>query len=301
MYSVELATLLHHALTARMRDLLDGLAAPHWQGDPEGLHAVRVASRRLRAVLDLVDPELYPAYGPQSRNLRKLTRALGRTRELDVHAGLLEGLRSRLAQVEPLCALEHALERLRGRDRKARATMGRDLDRLSLKRLPRLLEVPRLSNPFAPGDLGRGAWDCLESWLEDAFQGLAGLLEQEDEAALHQARIRIKRLRYAVEILAPAFALEPDTELAHLKALQQALGSYHDLATLGGLLEDLRRGLAARERSHLAAGTAALLALVLEERLCAFEQFRVLVLECPGPAFSAMIKRNLGIQEGNQA
>ena len=298
MYSVELSTLLHHALAARMGDLLEGLAVDNWHGNPDSLHEVRVASRRLRAVLDMVDRDLYPAFESQSKKLRRLTRALGRTREGDVATALLEELGSRLPQ-PALCALEHALERLQVQVRKARAGMREDLDRLSLKRLPHLLEVPRLSNPFAPGDLPSGIWTCLEPWLEAALRPLPGLVEHEDGAALHEARIRIKRLRYALEILAAGFAQAPEGDLLHLKALQKALGSHHDLATLGTFLEDLHRGLTQRGRPNLAAGLQEILALLSEERLCAFEAFRALALERSQEAFCASIKRNLGIHEGN--
>ena len=300
MYSVELSTLLHHALVARLGALLEGLGVEKWPGDPDNLHAVRVASRRVRAVLDLVDRGLYPAYAQQSRQLRRLTRALGRTREMDVHAALLEALRPRLAQPEHLCALEHAQERLRVQGREARARMRMDLDRLSLKRLPQLLEVPRLTHPFAPGDLGSGVWACLEPWVEAAFLPLSGLLEQEDEAALHRLRIRLKRLRYALETLASAFAVEPEGELLHLKALQRALGNHHDLATLATGLETLHRDLTKHERPALADGIRKLLALLLEERLCAFEQFRAQALGGSRETFRAALKRNLGLLEGNQ-
>ena len=54
MHPAELAILLHRALEvrlARLQELLDG---DHWVEDTEQLHQVRVAARRLGAVLDLV-------------------------------------------------------------------------------------------------------------------------------------------------------------------------------------------------------------------------------------------------------
>ena len=61
MYCVELAILLHRALEARVEKLMNSLAKPDGRTDPEGLHEVRVASRRVRAVLDLVSPGSTPA------------------------------------------------------------------------------------------------------------------------------------------------------------------------------------------------------------------------------------------------
>ena len=201
MYSVELSVLLHRALQTRMTLLQEKLAIPDWQEDPEGLHQVRVGSRRVRAVLDLVDRGLYPAYDRQTRKLRKLTRALGLPREMDVHESLLEALRPRLGEGSPMAALEHAQERFGSAQRKARAEMLKELDQLSLKHLDQLLEVPNLTNPFAVGDLGTGAWECLTPWMERAFLPMPALLDEEDpEVVSHLVEV-INRIR-PVDILA---------------------------------------------------------------------------------------------------
>ena len=295
MYTLELSVLLHRALEARVAALQEKLEVPGWQDDPEGLHQVRVSSRRVRAVLDLVDPSLYPAYDRQTRKLRKLTRALGRPREMDVHDLLLSAFRPRIAHGPAglEASLEHILECFAAGQRKARAEMLKELEGLSLKRLGQLLEVPSLANPFTAGDLGAGAWATLEPWLERAFAPMPGLVDQEDGTALHALRIDLKRLRYALEILTPAFALEPSGPLRLLKALQKALGDHHDLATLEDRLQPLLQALLERDRPALAEGTRAILALVAEGRQCAFEQFRVLALGTSLEAFQAGLQRLL--------
>jgi len=300
MHTLELSVLLHRSLESRLGYLLERLAVPDWQDDPEGLHQVRVASRRVRAVLDLVDRDLYPAYDRQARKLRKLTQALGGPREMDVHALLLERLAPRLSGTPAGAALEHVLEQFGAVLGKARAGMLKDLDRLSLKRLGQVLEVPSLANPFAPGELETGAWECLTPWLEKALLPMPGLVDREDATALHQVRIDVKRLRYALEILAPAFAAEPTGPLRLLKAFQTALGDHHDLATLAARLEELRDGLAARNRPALAAGLETILGLVAEDRQCAYEQFRVLARATSPEAFQAGLKRLLMAIEGGE-
>ena len=302
MYTLELSVLLHRALEARVAALQEKLDVAGWQEDPEGLHQVRVGSRRVRAVLDLVDPSLYPAYHRQARKLRKLTRALGRPREMDVHDTLLAGLRPRIAQGPAGLehTLEHILEHFAAAQRKARAEMLKELDGLSLKRLGQLLDVPSLANPFAAGDLGADAWATLAPWLERAFAPMPGLVDQEDGTALHALRIDLKRLRYALEILTPAFALEPTGPLRLLKALQKALGDHHDLATLEDRLQPLLQGLVARDRPALAEGARAILALVAEGRQCAFEEFRVLALGTSLEAFQAGLRRLLPADDGEE-
>ena len=301
MYCVELSILLHRALEARLETLMKGLSAPGWQEDPEGLHEVRVASRRLRAVLDRVEPDLYPAYARQGRKLKRLTRALGRTREMDVHISILEQLGRQVPGLANAAPMEHALEVIEEHRRKALKAMSRDLAGLSLKGLPQLLEVPSLPDPFRAGELSRAVWDCLEPALDGAFPP-ASLLDQEDPRALHLLRIRVKRLRYTLEVLGPAFAHPPEGQLKYLRALQTALGDHHDRATLEAQLEELQHGLALRCRPVLAQGILDILGQLGEERLVAFEQFRALAVGTPREPFIAGLGQSLGLgaePEGN--
>ena len=299
MHTLELSLLLHRALVARMELLTGFLAVPDWPEDHEALHQVRVASRRVRSVLELVRPELYPEHKRLTRRLRRLTRALGLTRELDVHALQLEALATDLPGLATGAALDHALELLSDQARKARRGMARELEHCSLKGLPDLLKVPNLPDPFLVGALGAAAWDRLEPLLDTALAPLPGLLEQEDAAAMHQARIRIKGLRYALEVLGAAMAAPPEARLAQLKALQTALGEHHDLATMEALLLDLHQGLCDRGRRHLAAGTLEVLAYVGDARLNAFERFRAAARAVPLGPVKASLRQGFGLPEAD--
>ncbi len=293
MHALELSILLHRALEARVERLCGLLADPAWLRDPEGLHQVRVGSRRVRAVLDLVRPELYPGFRRHARRLRRLTRALGLTRELDVHIARLEGLAA--PGLATGSAREHALEVLEARRARARRRMARRLEGAPLKRLPELLEVPSFPDPFAPGDLAADAWAALNPLLEAAFPPLPELMDREDPPALHAARIRVKRLRYALEVLAGAFPEPPETPLMRLRELQTALGDHHDLALLEDVLQALHEGLEARRRIRLASGTLELLAYVGEARLGAFERFRSAAAGMPPQGFRATLREALGL------
>ena len=298
MHCAELSILLHRALEARVEILMNELSRPDWQGDGEALHDVRVASRRVRAVLDMVEPDLYPGFKRQGRKVKRLTRTLGLTREMDVHVSILEELGRRTPALQGP-AMEHALEVVEGRRRKARKAMLRELAGFSLKSLPQLLQVPSLPDPFRIGDLAGSVWGCLEPSLEGAFPAPL-LLDQEDARALHLLRIRVKRLRYALEVLDPAFPVPQNHPLGLLKAMQTALGDHHDRAVLEAQLADLHRGLEQRGRPHLAGGTLDLLTHLGEERLIAFEQFRALGVGTPKENFIGSLRRDLGLEpEGN--
>jgi CHAD domain-containing protein len=294
MHSAELSILLHRALMSRLEVLMAGLAREGWQADPDGLHDNRVASRRVRAVLDMLEPALYPRLRRHGGKLKRLTRALGRTREMDVHLGLLRDLAAREARLGQGPVMEHLLEVIDGQRARALKAMARDLERIKLKSLPGLLLVPSLPDPFRVADLAGDIWGCLAPWLEGTFAP-QGLLDQEDVPALHALRVRIKRLRYALEVLAPGFDAAPEAELKHLRQLQTALGDHHDLVTLTDLLEALLQGLEARDRPILAAGTREILAHLQEERAIAFEQFRALALAADREGFIAGLQGRLGL------
>jgi len=131
---------LHAAevIDAQRTALQEHLGAAVKGDDPEGVHDMRVASRRLRAALEFFSPWLEDGEGDRlERDLRALTRALGKTRELDVLRLKLSELTPRTTPAGAL-ALEHLDVRLARKRRKARSQMLRhfakvDLDRVDLR------------------------------------------------------------------------------------------------------------------------------------------------------------------------
>lgn len=298
MRSLELSILLHRALEARVDYLAGLLAQPGWQEDPEQLHQVRVGSRRVRSVLDLVQPELYPGFKRHGRKLKRLTRALGSSRELDVHAMHLQDLAARVPGLATGAALDHALEVLETLRAGARKKMARDLAGKPFKNLSGLLAVPSLSDPFQAGNLAEDVWDALAPLLEGAFAPLPGLLDKEDASSLHGVRIQVKRLRYSLEVLGAAFPQAPEARLRQLKDLQTALGEHHDLVMLEALLQGIYGGLKERNRKVLASGTLEVLAYVGEARLNAFDRFRGVARGLALREFRASVRLDLGLPEG---
>lgn len=112
----------------RYRDAMIGLIGERWGEvwkampvallgeDPEGVHDVRVASRRLRAAMD-VAVDCFPKswYRPLHRTAKEITSALGEVRDRDV---LLEALVKERAGAPPperpgIDRLIHRIERER--------------------------------------------------------------------------------------------------------------------------------------------------------------------------------------------
>jgi len=280
MHPAEFSILLHRALEGRLARLLELTAREGWRLDPEHLHDVRVASRRVRAVLELVDSAIYPKYNRHLRQLKALTRALGASREHDVHLSLLAAQQTNPMETSTLAALEHAQELLEHIRRRAQKRMARDLSRISMAECEGLLRVPSLPDPFAPGDVLTSARICLEPRLRSAFEPLSRLAAQEDASGMHAARILIKKTRYALEILAPILEGPSQPMLGRLRELQTALGEHHDLATLEAFLWDLHQGLSERNRTVLAGGMLEMVGRVAEARRAWFDRFRDLATQC---------------------
>lgn len=259
--------LLHQAIASRLGRILQLTGDPGWPARVEAVHDVRVASRRLRAALDLAGPQLPPGLRRLRKRARILAAALGATRELDVHTGRLEGLTAALGDDGSRAALEHLLEGMALDRSRMETRTAEEISRAGLPRWPSLLEAAPTLRDGCPAPTWRS---LLEPQLRETLEGAGALVLQEDAAALHRLRINTKKLRYALETLRPVLAAASDGWLARLKSLQEALGEHHDWAVLESLLWDRQARLAERRRVALSAGTLALLGRVIELRKEAF-------------------------------
>ena len=204
----------------------------------------------------------------------RLTRALGCTRELDVHLDRLASLGAGLTAPGGHEVLEHALESFDRRRRKARRSMTVRVGRLKLEDFRGLLDLKALPRPFVSAGLEGAVSALLSPLLPPALSPLEEALDTEDAPRLHRMRIEVKKLRYALEILGPAFPAPPEPWLARLRDLQTVLGDHHDWTLLETGLWRLHGALTERRRPALASGALDLLGEVVERRRSAFEAIR---------------------------
>lgn len=204
------------------------------------MHQARVATRRLREAVPILATGLkHSKAGKASRKIRRLTRALGTVRELDVTLGLLQGLIE--AGELPRTALEEVRAHVVAERDRRRAVMLERLNKVDPQKLDRRL--------MSVGEALDGSDD--EGWrevLSDRLRTRAKRLEQAIEAAgqiyaperLHQARIAAKKLRYGVELAADSGTRAAGPLLAPLKKAQDVLGHLHDLQILQALVADVQ-------------------------------------------------------------
>ncbi len=104
--------------------------------DPEAVHDVRVASRRLRAAMD-VATDCFPAkwYRPLHKTAKAITQALGEVRDRDVLLEELAGARLRASIVERP-GIDYLIAGITRDRKKARKRMLAFLKKLDAKGIP---------------------------------------------------------------------------------------------------------------------------------------------------------------------
>jgi CHAD domain-containing protein len=257
---LECAAAAHAGIVLVLRTRLDEMcdfraAALDWT-DAEGVHDMRVASRRLRGALSDFAPYLGGRW-PRTR-LRKLARRLGAVRDEDVKLETLAEL-AQTAAPELRAGLRRIAAAHEQRREQARATLAATaldeaaLERLRLKFLRKLERAalrhevddesqaqPERAATLSFKDAGREIICARLAKLLD--QGVA-LYQPNDVKQLHRLRIATKRLRYALELYAPCWQANLSDTAKEVASLQKALGGLHDcdvwLADLGARLERL--------------------------------------------------------------
>ncbi len=218
-------------------------------GRPKAVHRLRVAARRAAAALDAFDDCLDDRVARRVRKrLRRIRRVAGRARDCDVHRRILADLRARAATARQ-SALRWLDERLgaeRKQMRRALAALHERYSRKTLRRRHRRL-LETLNEPsFGRGD-GRAARDDGQTLRQAARRVMAARLADVRGAAeadlgqadnLHTLRLRIKDLRYALEVFRPCWERATwDRWFTLFEDLQVRLGAVNDARSVLARLE----------------------------------------------------------------
>ncbi|MDT0322669.1 CYTH and CHAD domain-containing protein [Streptomyces millisiae] len=216
---------------------------------PDAVHRMRVASRRLRALLRsaraVLDQDVTDHLAAE---LRHLGAELGVDRDREV---LTERLTTRLDELPEELRVGPVAERLAAWDRERRAESRALVVRLLdsprhldlLDALHRLLADP----PLRPRAAERPARKVLAKAMRRDRDRLARRLRAayatpagpDHDAALHAARKAAKRARYAAEAAVPAVGKPARRQAKRCKALQRALGDHQDSVVARAALREL--------------------------------------------------------------
>lgn len=213
--------------------------------DPEYVHQMRVATRRLFAAMRMFAPVLPTEFAAQlAPPLRALMATLGRARDLDVLlTEIVAPVQAALADDPRILALAGILaDRLHATRHETSGFLARpDYGHLLLLAAS-LLHGKALAEPEAPA-ADQPAPTLLDfaqrrlRKLQGRTHLLAELARIDDPSSLHALRIAIKRLRYALEFFGPMLPKRSfATATKQLAKLQDKFGQLNDLANAGTLL-----------------------------------------------------------------
>ena len=227
--------MIQHVLRAQL-EAMCGLRkkALNWT-DPEGVHDMRVISRRLRSAIRDFEPHLPKARLPITK-LRAIAKSLGAVRDEDVAIAALEKLKGEV-KGDVAQGIELLIGERRQRRAEARTKLEWTIDPTRLSdfrkdfefklensssrgaRTPLTLEKPK---PFtAIGTQVVGA-RLREFRSESPF-----IFFPSENVELHELRILAKRLRYAIELFSSCW--EDLNRIAkEVALLQTSLGELHD-------------------------------------------------------------------------
>ena len=195
---------------------------------PDPIHDTRVWSRRLQQIFSFLFPK--PRNGKAkklTRTLRRVRRALGTCRNLDVSLELIQhrietasssAERDGWGYIRDFAQEKRAAEILR-----ARKELGRYDIVAFVIRTQALLELAEFGK-----DVEENLKQSIAGAVQDWTEALNTAKDQEDRETLHTLRIAGKRLRYRMELLAELGETSARSKIKSLRALQDQLGDWHD-------------------------------------------------------------------------
>jgi CHAD domain-containing protein len=218
---------LARALRRRLRVLAKELPRAR-RGDVRSVHRARVATRRLREALSVLEIGARGLARSVRRDLRRVTTALGGVREMDVALLLLQQEASRRGWPPPaVTAVTARCDATRDRQRKQltdaleRADMGQIVG--AIDQVITGLEA-RSRRPGRASTLA----SRLRKRAREFQRAVAAAGTLYAPAPLHATRLAAKKLRYTLELAHEAARVPVTQDLKQLESLQSLLGELHD-------------------------------------------------------------------------
>jgi triphosphatase len=211
--------------------------------DPEELHDLRVAGRRLDAILRQFRRSLPESLLQTRTTLKTVMRALGSVRDLDVSISELESF-SRVLPKSDRPSVEPLKQHLMAERSRARAQMLRVLDsiwvRQNLQETTTLLAAPIAAVQRSTPELAlHAAPQLIRRRYQKLRRRADRLTPRSSVEAYHEVRGQVKKLRYALEAVAVIYGKPADEMLCALRRWQEKLGVQQDAAVASARLNAL--------------------------------------------------------------
>lgn len=244
--------MLIEALEDRHRNFVVQLARVRRRPSEPGVHDLRVATRRLVAVIDLIsDVTQVPLLRKRRKTLRSFLKGFNSLRDAHIQRIALRKLRAAFPSAG-MC-----LRGMQVQERELLRATGRSVrlfDSAGLKAAIAEAEDALLRISITPV-LASATRAVLTGALAAALARVVGrrqMLNGTDPATVHRMRVAFKRFRYSLEILSPLLPWMTAETRARLNAYQTSMGKIQDTVVL-------LQGIAAYEARRPVTGRMALI------------------------------------------
>jgi CHAD domain-containing protein len=225
-------TLLEQQIRGLNEDLSAVISKLSDEVTPKSVHRMRTTIRRIESLVSYANPDLGKKLGRSLEKLEDLRKRGGKVRNVDVQRKLLDQLGNGSTAKDRKALLELLDKK---RDRQA-GRLGSAIKKVADTKFFSRME--RIAEKVADGPSGPNR---LLAPLEEARAQLSRMAddfafrESVKPNRLHEARIQLKKIRYLAELADESPARK--TFLEELKAVQDAVGDWHDWEELARLAE----------------------------------------------------------------
>ncbi len=200
---------------------------------PEGVHGMRVATRRIRAALRAFRRVLPAApRATLNRDFKWVARVLGDVRDLDVYRDDFEHDVGALPDEEARCLGDYrkhlANDWQQARDALLTCLASRRYRELRVRFAEFLRHAPARKATSESPSIRDVARRTIKKQYKRALRDGRAISADSPDDAIHELRIDCKRLRYSFEILQTVYGKRLNPFIKRLKALQGELGKFQD-------------------------------------------------------------------------
>jgi len=207
------------------------------RADPESVHRIRVASRKLKNLFDLFQDQL-PLQNRENwrKESKRIEKLFGKVRDLDIHIQTLNNHYKKI----PNRKIRKGVRRVRLRLCQLRQQKQPRV-RSWTKDLPDREQIVALTNwvenaldrdipikHFQQSEMFQFAYYHIQKQLNKMLFFEVFLFDQSKTKELHKMRIAARKLRYTLEALAGLYGKEVDFAVDSVKNIEQNLGRIHD-------------------------------------------------------------------------
>jgi CHAD domain-containing protein len=247
--STSLATLLASRVKAERRRYRKRLELGQREFSKKAVHDLRVETRRLLALLDVLLALQSPGPLKKIRKVfKKRLDAFDELRDTHVQLTLLKPLCLEFPEARELDAL------LGRRERRLTDELRKEVHATKRAHWKRRLKIVEEELRDSAGKMAEATRLAILATVGEAFDQVVALrrrIRPDRTATIHRTRVAFKRFRYMCELLGPYLSELKAEDLGRMREYQAMMGNIQDIVVL---LAGVRRAVADKEISGRAVG-----------------------------------------------